>query len=67
MTLGKEEIERLIKSGFDLELLSFELDIPMEQLQEYSRQLKEKEQEIQVPKKKASNLRKTRCNSKTRF
>lgn len=57
-TISREEIIKLIKSGFDLELLSFELDIPMEQLQEYSRQLREKEQERQVSKKKASNLRK---------
>ena len=57
-TISREEIIKLIKSGFDLELLSFELDIPMEQLQEYGRQLREKEQERQVSKKKASNLRK---------
>lgn len=34
-----EEIIRLINKGFDLELLSFELDIPMEQLQEYKKRL----------------------------
>ncbi|MCI8384747.1 MAG: hypothetical protein HFJ33_07875 [Clostridia bacterium] len=34
-----EEIIRLIHNGFDLELLSFELDIPIEQLQEYKKRL----------------------------
>ena len=42
-----EEIVKLINKGIDLELLSFELDIPIEQLQSYA----------QKPKKKASNLR----------
>lgn len=31
------EIIRLIHNGFDLELLSFELDVPIEQLQEYKK------------------------------
>lgn len=34
-----EEIIRLINKGFDLKLLSFELDVPIEQLQEYKRRL----------------------------
>ncbi len=34
-----EEIIRLIYNGFDLELLSFELDVPIEQLQEYKKRL----------------------------
>ena len=34
-----EEIIRLIHKGFDLELLSFELDVPIEQLQEYKKRL----------------------------
>lgn len=34
-----EEIIRLIHNGFDLELLSFELDVPIEQLQEYKKKL----------------------------
>lgn len=34
-----EEIIRLIHSGMDLELLSFELDIPIEQIQVYKEQL----------------------------
>lgn len=42
-----EEIVKLINKGIDLELLSFELDIPIEQLRSY----------VQKPKKKASNLR----------
>ena len=33
------EIIRLIHNGFDLELLSFELDVPIEQLQEYKKRL----------------------------
>ena len=42
-----EEIVKLINTGIDLELLSFELDIPIEQLQSY----------VKKSKKKASNLR----------
>lgn len=34
-----EEIIRLIYKGFDLELISFELDIPIEQLHEYEKRL----------------------------
>lgn len=34
-----EEIIRLIHNGFDLELLSFELDVPIEELQEYKKRL----------------------------
>ena len=34
-----EEIIRLIHKGFDLELLSFELDVPIEQLQEHKKRL----------------------------
>lgn len=34
-----EEIIRLIYKGFDLELISFELDIPIEQLYEYEKRL----------------------------
>lgn len=34
-----EEIIRLMHNGFDLELLSFELDIPIEELQEYKNRL----------------------------
>ena len=29
-----EEIKKLIKSGFDLELISFELDVPIEQVKQ---------------------------------
>lgn len=42
-----EEIKKLIKSGFDLELISFELDIPVQQLKQY-------QQEISRPKKTKS-------------
>ena len=34
-----EEIIRLIHNGFDLELLSFELEIPIQQLKEYRKRL----------------------------
>ena len=34
-----EEIIRLIHNGFDLELLSFELDVPIGELQEYKKRL----------------------------
>ena len=49
-TISKEEIVKLIKYGFDLELLSFELNIPIEQLKEYSKELnskKEDEKDVQ--------------------
>ena len=35
-----EEIIRLINNGFDINLLAFELDIPIEQLENYEKQLK---------------------------
>ena len=35
-----EEIIRLIYNGFDIDLLAFELDIPIEQLKKYEEQLK---------------------------
>lgn len=35
----EEEIIRLIHRGFDIELLSFELELPIEQLQEYKKRL----------------------------
>ena len=31
----KEEIKKLIKHGFDLELISFELDIPIEKIKKF--------------------------------
>ena len=34
-----EEIKKLIKNGFDLELLSFELDIPIEEIRQYKLEL----------------------------
>ena len=34
-----ERIKKLIRKGFDLELISFELDIPMEKLQEGKKQV----------------------------
>ena len=35
-----DEIKKLIKNGFDLELISFELDIPIEELIQYKLELK---------------------------
>ena len=35
MQNNKEEIKKLIEMGFDLELLSFELDVPIEELKQY--------------------------------
>lgn len=37
----QEEIKYLIKSGFDLELIAYELDIPLQQIKEYKKQLEE--------------------------
>ena len=34
-----EEIKKLIKNGFDLELMSFELDIPIEEIMQYKLEL----------------------------
>lgn len=34
-----EEIKKLIKNGFDLELISFELDIPIEEIKQYKLEL----------------------------
>ena len=36
----EKEIKNLIKKGFDLELLSFELDIPIEEIRKYKLELK---------------------------
>lgn len=35
----QEEIKKIIKSGFDLELISFELDIPLEEIKELKKEL----------------------------
>ena len=35
-----KEIKNLIRKGFDLELLSFELDIPIEEIRKYKLELK---------------------------
>ena len=35
----ENEIIDLIRNGFDLELISFELEIPIEKLQEYKKRL----------------------------
>lgn len=37
--IKQKEIKELIQSGFDLELISFELDIPIEQLRQYKMDL----------------------------
>lgn len=34
-----EEIKKLIKNGFDLELISFEFDIPIEEIRKYKSEL----------------------------
>ena len=34
-----EEIKKLIQNGFDLELMSFELDIPIEEIMQYKLEL----------------------------
>ena len=39
----EKEVKNLIKKGFDLELISFELDIPLEELEQYKLEL-EREQ-----------------------
>lgn len=67
--LGPKEVEQIIKlidEGHNLKLLSFELEIPIEQLQDYKKQLELKgidqllkELNPEEPiKRKASNLRK---------
>ncbi len=38
-----EELKKLIKNGFDLELISFELDIPIEEMRQYKLELEEVE------------------------
>ena len=38
--IEKEEIKKLIKHGFDLELISFELDIPIEEIKQCELELK---------------------------
>ena len=42
MHYEKDEIKKLIKSGFDLELISFELDIPIEEVEQCKKELEVK-------------------------
>lgn len=46
-----EKIKELIKRGFDLELLSFELDIPIEDIKDCKEQI-EKERNENKPKRR---------------
>lgn len=43
-----KEIKKIIKEGFDLDLISFELEIPIEQVRQYQK-------EMEKPRKKNSN------------
>ena len=54
--IEKEEIKKLIKHGFDLELISFELDIPIEEI---------KQCELELKMLEKSNLAKTYSAQKT--
>ena len=54
----KEEIKKLIKHGFDLELISFELDIPIEKIKQCELELKEPQ--IFKSEKSPSNDNQTR-------
>ena len=51
----KEEIERLIKKGFDLELISFELDIPIEELKPIEIELKSNSLKMQKLRERYNN------------
>ena len=39
------EIEKLIKKGFDLELISFELDIPLKEIEQLYKIIKNQEKQ----------------------
>ena len=41
MQNDKKEIKKLIEMGFDLELLSFELDVPIEELKQYKKEIEQ--------------------------
>ena len=41
MKNNKEEIKKLIEMGFNLELLSFELDVPIEELKQYKKEIEQ--------------------------
>ena len=41
MENDKKEIKKLIEMGFDLELLSFELDVPIEELKQYKKEIEQ--------------------------
>ncbi len=45
----EEEIKKLIKSGFKLELISSEMDVPIEQVKQWDRELKEQESNSSAP------------------
>lgn len=51
----KEEIERIIKKGFDLELISFELDIPIEELKPIEVELKSNSLKMQKLRERYNN------------
>ena len=45
-----EEIKKLIKNGFDLELISFELDMPIEEVNKYKIELEKVNKKNTYPK-----------------
>lgn len=52
--MGKEEILELIEAGFDPELIQLEFDIPIEKINKYIKQEKQrKENEAKIAEKNA--------------
>lgn len=51
-----EQVKRLIKNGFDLELISFELDIPIEDIKQYKLEL-ETPKKVEPDEKKYSKIK----------
>lgn len=62
-----EEVKKLIRNGFDLELISFELDIPIEKIKQYKIELEttKKSQSTKKPRtREKMNSRNKQANSK---
>lgn len=62
-----EQIKKLIKSGFDLELISFELDIPIEQLVKYKEEFEHSKNTSRITNKEASKQIDSYKNNKSYY
>lgn len=62
MIKQKEQIKKLIQHGFDLELISFELGIPIEEIKECKKELEKNDEIVDAKKKERKGNRELRKN-----